>query len=147
MKFATLTSSLLVGKGKAQPMPSGAWGSLREAGESGGLRVVPTRVSGKHRHLRIENAVMQADGLHAKCNRLTVRVHPTRYLRIKLAAGHMGTTIQDLVSTALDSYLDRAAERVMGGSCACLNAPAVDDDAKPRAEDGRNDADPADPAA
>jgi type II secretory pathway component PulL len=142
-KFASLTGLLLAGKGKAQPMTSAAWDPTRDAASHAGLRVVPTRVSSKNRSLRIENAVLQADALHAKSNRLTVRFHPARYLRIKLAAGHMGCTVQELARTALELYLDRMAAQIKDGACACLNAVREEDDARIPVEDGRDDADPA----
>jgi hypothetical protein len=146
-KFAALTGSLIAAKGEAQPMSSGAWASPAGPAEMPGLRVVHDRVATKHRHLRIENAMLQAEALHAKLNRVTVRLHPARYLRAKLAAVHMGCTLQELFRRALDTYLDHAAQTVREGDCACLNAASAAADAEQRAPE--HDADhgaPIDPS-
>jgi hypothetical protein len=146
-KFAALTGSLIVGKGEAQPMSSGGWASSAGPADAPGLRVVHDRVASKHRHLRIENVMLQADALHAKLNRVTVRLHPAHYLRAKLAAVHMGCSLQDLFRRALDSYLDRAAETVREGDCACLNASLAAAGVEERVQEhGPDHAAPIDPS-
>jgi hypothetical protein len=46
--------------------------------------------------------------------RLTLRLEPDRHLRLKLAAAHLGMSLQDVILAALDDHLPRVAP------CVCL---------------------------
>lgn len=55
--------------------------------------------------------------------RVSLRLDPERHLRLKLASAHLGCSIQELLTGALDRYLEVRAPDIAHGSCACLAAP------------------------
>ena len=51
---------------------------------------------------------------------LTLRLAPDRYLRLKIFGVYTDRSVQDILTAALDAYLDQAAPSV-GLGCPCLN--------------------------
>jgi hypothetical protein len=91
---AALTSTLLAKKGGAIPSRLFAIASPTPRAEPAPPPVMPT---GERR-------------------RLTLRLDPDRHLRLKLAAAHLGLSLQDVIVAALDDHLTRAAP------CPCLKS-------------------------
>jgi hypothetical protein len=64
-------------------------------------------------------------GAVAAAAKLSLRLDGDRHRRLRLAALHLGRSGQQLLIEALDAYLERSAEAIRGGQCACLrrNSP------------------------
>ena len=95
---AALTSSLLADKGKASPTISPAMPGTRAVG---GL-VASSPAAGRAK--------------------LTMRLDRERHFRLKLVAAHLKRSSQEVLTQALDAYLDQLAPAMMNGGCACLEA-------------------------
>jgi hypothetical protein len=139
MKSASLTSALLAPKGRASPaslidklvaeVGVAARGETRatdasrwEAAEQ--LRrdyalsepmeaspmPPPTAVVVPLPHSGIEVEHHGADHGHRK--KLSVRLEPLRHMKLKLAAFHMGLSAQELITRALDRYIESVAPEV-----------------------------------
>ena len=108
IKVAALTGALLAPKGHATPAGIVApW--------PGKVRRPATRT------LRIAGAT------HTPCShgdsgrvKLSLRLGAERHLRLRLAAAHLRKSLQDVLTHALDAYLDRVAPVVARGHCDCL---------------------------
>jgi hypothetical protein len=57
--------------------------------------------------------------------KLSLRLDGDRHRRLRIAALHLGRSGQQILVEALDAYLERSAEAILGGQCACLrrNSP------------------------
>lgn len=55
--------------------------------------------------------------------KLSLRVDRSRHLRVKLVAAHLRLRVQDILTAALDSYLNRVSPDVSAGKCACVTPP------------------------
>ncbi|MCB9960304.1 MAG: hypothetical protein H6843_17035 [Rhodospirillaceae bacterium] len=121
MKAAALNPSLLARKGAAHP--SGltllAGRSDRKDGSDAGaggcaahaVGVDSTEALGEHPH--------RGSGPVAK---LTLRLDRERHLRLKLVGAHSRRSVQEILTSALDEYLDRVVPEAFNGRCACLAA-------------------------
>ena len=109
---AALTSSLLAAKGKASPTASLATPDTPAFGAPGAAGGPPS------------NSPAEAGPKTDKPGRakLTMRLDRERHFRLKLVAAHLKRSSQDVLTQALDAYLDRVAPAVMNGGCACLEA-------------------------
>jgi len=58
--------------------------------------------------------------------RLTLRLDTDRHLRLRLTAAHLDVSLQELVTTAVDAYLNEISPDVINGSCICLTKPGFD---------------------
>ncbi len=118
---ATLTRSLLVRKGAAMPtppVPPPAALPMEMARETvphlvllgrdappAGLRPRPAGAGGAGRTER---------------RRISLRLDAARHRRVKLAATHLGISLQDVLVEALDAHLARVAPGLAEGGCTCL---------------------------
>jgi hypothetical protein len=64
-------------------------------------------------------------GAVAPAAKLSLRLDGDRHRRLRVAALHLGRSGQQILVEALDAYLERSAEAILGGQCACLrrNSP------------------------
>ena len=64
-------------------------------------------------------------GAMAVAAKLSLRLDGDRHRRLRLAALHLGRSGQQILVEALDAYLERSSEAILGGQCACLrrNSP------------------------
>ena len=107
---ASLTSGLLVAKGGAEPSAKRAW-----LASDGKVEVLPRRPR------------RRAGGGEDGITRMTLRVNTARYLRLRLAAAHLGRSHHALALAAIDHYIDSVLPLLLTGRCACLEqgrAPA-----------------------
>jgi hypothetical protein len=111
---AALTSALLVRKGGAIPAgyaalaaASRAGRTLRPADAEAPAAVVSPR---RRRNERLPDLRM----------RISLRLDPERYLKLKLSAAHLHQNLQEVLIAALDSYLEQMGPMVKNGACACL---------------------------
>jgi hypothetical protein len=56
--------------------------------------------------------------------KLSLRLDGDRHRRLRVAALHLGRSGQQILVEALDAYLERSAELICGGQCACLRRNA-----------------------
>ena len=52
--------------------------------------------------------------------RVSVRLDRERHLKLKLTAAHLRRTLQDVITDALDRYLEQLGPEVLRTDCACL---------------------------
>lgn len=52
--------------------------------------------------------------------RVSVRLDRERHLKLKLTAAHLQRTLQDVITDALDRYLEQLGPEVLRTDCACL---------------------------
>ncbi len=110
---AALASGLLARKGDAVPtslvvLPAMARAHASEITPgSAALRGV---LGGKPPH----------DGVDTAAAKLSLRLNGDRHRRLRLVALHLGRSGQQILVEALDAYLERSAEAIIGGQCACL---------------------------
>jgi hypothetical protein len=119
---ATLTRSLLVRKGAAIPTPTVP---LPTADSSPDPREpVPNLVLLGREALAGDRARPHVGkggrGPTEERRRLTLRLDVARHRRLKLAATHLGISLQDVLIAALDGHLARVAPGLAAGGCACL---------------------------
>lgn len=97
---APLTAALLARKGTAAPAALGA-GASRPAAAPG-----------------------QTDGIvrDGERARVTLRLDEQRHLRLKLTAAHLQQSLQELMTEALDRYLDQVGPQMLSSNCTCLAA-------------------------
>ncbi len=129
---AMLTRSLLVRKGAAAPTAPVPPPILE-------LAPAPTpREPAPHLMLIGREPSMSAARPHTERNvngpgdsrrRITLRLDPVRHRRLKLAATHLGTSLQDVLIAALDSHLARVAPGLGEGGCPCLSGTARSEEA------------------
>lgn len=53
--------------------------------------------------------------------RISLRLDDERHLKLKLTAAHLHKKLQEIVIAALDGYLEQIGPAVMNGNCACLD--------------------------
>lgn len=128
MKPATLSSSLLIRKGTATPVPHTA--SPLPTGQPETARQERARARSSLR--QVSPPQDEAAGHHDDHDlkqdhfgrvRLSIRLDPDRHLRLKLLAAHTRSSVQDLLIAALDAYLEDMGQSVNDGACACLGDP------------------------
>ena len=112
---AKLTSSLLARKGSAAPA---ALGSVALA-----LRQVD---SAPHAAKDASPAYgRDGGGCAGKAPpRMTFRLDEVRHLRLRLAAAHLQRSRQDVLTEALDRFLDQISPEILANNCVCLTAHA-----------------------
>jgi hypothetical protein len=126
MKTAKLSSDLLVQKGMANP--TGGYSDARTTAEEPlALLAKPAAGAGQEgKSVREQSeALLKAFAGAPKRSRrvnLSFRMDPQRHHRLKVAAAHMNRSAQDILTNALDRYLDEMAGAYMDGSCNCLSA-------------------------
>ena len=105
MKPATLTSALLARKGGASPafplIPS--LGEDRPERRAAGRAGLPMTTEDR-----------------APVAKLTLRLDRERHLKLKLAAAHLRMSAQEILTKALDQYLDDMIPTCVDGGCQCL---------------------------
>jgi len=52
--------------------------------------------------------------------RVSVRLDRERHLKLKLTAAHLQSSLQDVITDALDRYLEQLGPEVLRNDCACL---------------------------
>lgn len=57
--------------------------------------------------------------------RVSVRLDPDRHLKLRLTAAHLHNSLQDIMTDALDRYLEQIGPEVLRNDCACLNFKAA----------------------
>ena len=119
-EVASLTGALLARKGSAAPAdivgrPFGTLSLVR-----GGPSLAPVGSPPSRPRPPVQSFSRYAP----ERIKLSIRFDQSRHLKIKLAAAHLRLSVQDLLTTAVDSYLERIAPEVLGGSCACLSQTA-----------------------
>lgn len=117
---SALTRALLVRKGAATPSPGD--------GEDGtGARdVVPHLVVlGRDAPAVAQRRRPGSGGRR----RITLRLDAARHRRLRLAATHLGVSLQEVLIAALDSHLAGIAPGLAGGGCTCLAGAPLDEDA------------------
>ena len=119
MKAASLTGSLLARKGAAQPS-----GLTFLAGvPSQGAAAAPRPAAAANTPSAVA-APQRAEKTCGPVAKLTLRLDRDRHLRLKLASVHARRSIQEILTLALDEYLERVVPEAFNGRCACLSAPA-----------------------
>ncbi len=122
---AMLTRSLLVRKGAAMPTPPAPPPANELA--DGAREPVPHLVllghdvpppAGRRRFTG------GGGGRSRDRRRISLRLDPARHRRLKLAATHLGVSLQDVLIAALDSHIARVAPGLVEGGCTCLAGPA-----------------------
>lgn len=53
-------------------------------------------------------------------SRVSVRLDRERHLKLKLTAAHLDSSLQDVMTDALDRYLEQLGPEVLRNDCACL---------------------------
>ena len=53
--------------------------------------------------------------------RVSVRLDPDRHLKLRLTAAHLHNSLQNIMTDALDRYLEQIGRDVLGNNCTCLN--------------------------
>lgn len=76
--------------------------------------------------------------------KLSLRLDAERHLRIKLAAAHLRRSAQNILTEALDHYLDDICPSLSGGECRCLADGT--EPSEPTAEPSEPTARPSEPA-
>jgi hypothetical protein len=108
---ASLTSALLVRKGAAIP-----------AGYAGSRRLAPRAPDRAARRQAVSPKRRRSERFPDPRTRISLRLDPDRYLRLKLSAAHLHRNLQEVLIAALDGYLDKIGTEVKNGSCACLES-------------------------
>ncbi len=112
---AALTSALLVRKGAAVPA-----GYVALAASARALRAVsPEPASAADAEPQSKRRRVRA--APDPRTRLSLRLDPERHLKLKLSAAHLQQSLQDLLTAALDGYLEQVGPAVMNGKCLCLD--------------------------
>ena len=107
---ASLTSALLVRKGTAVPAGYAALAAATRAARVRTLEGVST--SKPRRSERLPDPRV----------RISLRLDPERYLKLKLSAAHLHRNLQEILIASLDNYLEQIAPTVKDGNCACLES-------------------------
>jgi hypothetical protein len=112
---APLTSTLLVRKGAAIPAGYAELTAARaaRAARPGGASAQAAAAPPKRR---------RNERFPDPRTRISLRLDPDRYLRLKLSAAHLHRNLQDVLIAALDGYLDKLGTEVKSGNCACLES-------------------------
>lgn len=118
---AILSSTMLARKGAA--VPSGyapirphdvdtAESAARSIDENAGGSPPPARC--------VAAATGGPPSTQAGRTRVSVRLDRERHLKLKLTAAHLQRTLQDVITDALDRYLEQLGPEVLRTDCACL---------------------------
>lgn len=108
---AALSAALLARKGAARP-----------AGFAATTVAAPRSPSA--RAPRSHDAICSdasAGGTEGRA-RLTLRLDETRHLRLKLTSAHLQRSLQEILTEALDRYLDQVSPEMLSSNCMCLAA-------------------------
>jgi len=111
---ASLTSTLLVRKGAAIPAGYAALTAAARAGRM--ARPIDAKAFDavaslkRRRHERLPDPR----------TRISLRLDPDHYLKLKLSAAHLHQNLQEVLIAALDRYLEQMGPTVKNGNCACL---------------------------
>jgi len=112
---ASLTSALLVRKGRAVPAGYVSVASAVRSDTAEDIaRPAPTAVGA------VRPRAAQRPRRRDPRPRISLRLDDERHLRLKLTAAHLHKNLQDIVVAALDGYLEQIGPAVMNGNCACL---------------------------
>lgn len=115
LKPASLSGALLVAKGGASPAlfrPVIANGGLSPGQATG----TADSEDGPHRAM---DPLPPGDSPPRR--RISLRLDPARHLRLKLVAAHLRQSAQEILTAALDDYLDKAgAAAPVAKRCVCL---------------------------
>ena len=116
---APLTSSLLAEKGTAVPTVGPVDGQARHA-TIAPPRAIDGAATATPTHLPDAAPFADATPRRDKSDRVrvTMRIDPERHFRLKLVAAHLNQSTQDVLSTALDCYLDQVAPAVINNAAA-----------------------------
>ncbi len=116
---ASLTSALLVAKGQASALGYVAPG----AGPIANIHTAPPPSKAKAQPKRWATARGAANGTnHPERVKLSLRLDGDRHLRLKLLSAHLRKSSQEILVSALDSYLANSSQEVERRHCACLCA-------------------------
>ncbi len=121
---ATLTKSLLVRKGAAMPTlaaPSASSGPATNRYDPPPHLVLLDRDTLADDTPHIRSAARGHGHGGERRRRITLRLDAARHRRLKLAATHLGVSLQDVLIAALDGHLTRVAPGIVSGGCACLS--------------------------
>lgn len=123
MKAAALNPSLLARKGGAHPsgltLLAGRSDRLDASNAGAGAGGCATGVTGADAAEVLGEHPQRGSGPVAK---LTLRLDRERHLRLKLVGAHSRRSVQEILTSALDEYLDRVVPEAFNGRCACLAA-------------------------
>jgi hypothetical protein len=119
---AILSSALVARKGKAEPtgdtpvrpqdIVSAVYANQSpEASNSSRPRPVLAPVPSSN------HGPDSTDGRRA---RVSVRLDRERHLKLRLTAAHLDNSLQDIMTDALDRYLEQISPDVLRNDCACL---------------------------
>ena len=112
-----LTSALIARKGQAVPSGFGILAASRYAG----VPVTPNYESKDGtRSARRGAAPAKESERAADRVRVSLRLNEERHLRLRLTAAHMQTTLQEVMTQALDNYLNNISPEVVRDNCLCL---------------------------
>lgn len=64
-------------------------------------------------------------GTPRRSKRVTLRMDPDHYLRARIAAAHLGMSVQRLMLAAIDTYLNEVGSVACDAGCACLAQEAA----------------------
>jgi len=111
---ASLTSALLVRKGAAIPAGYAALTAAARVGRA--MRPLDATAAGA----ALSPKRQRSERLPDPRTRISLRLDPDHYLKLKLSAAHLHQNLQEVLIAALDSYLERMGPTVKNGNCACL---------------------------
>ena len=111
---ASLTSALLVRKGAAVPAGYAALAAAARAGRT--LRPADAKAPGAAASPKRRRNERLLD----LRTRISLRLDPDRYLKLKLSSAHLHQNLQEVLIAALDSYLEKMGPTLNHGNCACL---------------------------
>lgn len=57
---------------------------------------------------------------YSERTRVSVRLDRDRHLKLKLTAAHLRNSLQDIITDALDRYLEQIGSEILPNDCACL---------------------------
>jgi hypothetical protein len=112
---AKLTSSLLARKGAAAPAALSS------------VAVALRQVEGEPRAAKSASPAYGGNGggcVGKAPPRMTFRLDEARHLRLRLAAAHLQRSRQDVLTEALDRFLDQISPEILSNNCVCLTARA-----------------------
>ncbi|MGE0652836.1 MAG: hypothetical protein AB7P12_13975 [Alphaproteobacteria bacterium] len=112
---AKLTSSLLARKGTAAPAALSS------------VAVALRPVDGASRAQKCASPAYGGDCSGKAPPRMTFRLDEARHLRLRLAAAHLQRSRQDVLTEALDRFLDQISPEILSNNCVCLTARARGD--------------------
>ena len=112
---ASLTSSLLAEKGTAMPTVGQAAQLADPAPMPPACEVAAAAIPNHRQHSsRLDGSAPRRD--QAGRVRVTMRVDSERHFRLKLVAAHLNQSTQDILTAALDAYLDQVAPAVINSA-------------------------------